>query len=83
MILIVQRTKMPTKDEMSKFAKAIEEMVADSDYNYIEAIVEYCRETGLELEVAATLVNNNLKAKIESDAMDNNLLKEKGARLPI
>lgn len=74
---------MPTKDEMSKFAKAIEEMVADSDYNYIEAIVEYCRETGLELEVAATLVNNNLKAKIESDAMDNNLLKEKGARLPI
>ena len=74
---------MPTKDEMLKFAKAIEEMVADSDYNYIEAIVEYCKETGLELEVAATLVNNNLKAKIESDAMDNNLLKEKGARLPI
>jgi hypothetical protein len=74
---------MPTKDEMSKFAKAIEEMVANSDYNYIEAIVEYCRETGLELEVAATLVNNNLKAKIENDAMDNNLLKEKGARLPI
>jgi hypothetical protein len=75
--------KMPTKDEMSKFAKAIEEMVAESDYNYIEAIVEYCKETGLELEVAATLVNNNLKAKIECDAMDNNLLKEKGARLPI
>jgi hypothetical protein len=74
---------MPTKDEMSKFAKAIEEMVAESDYNYIEAIVEYCKQTGLELEVAASLVNNNLKAKIESDAMDNNLLKEKGARLPI
>ena len=81
--LIVQKIMMPTKDEMLKFAKAIEEMVADSDYNYIEAIVEYCKETGLELEVAATLVNNNLKAKIESDAMDNNLLKEKGARLPI
>ena len=78
-----QRLTMPTKDEMSKFAKAIEEMVAESDYNYIEAIVEYCKQTGLELEVAASLVNNNLKAKIESDAMDNNLLKEKGARLPI
>jgi len=83
MIPTAQRIYMPTKDEMSKFAKAIEEMVANSDYNYIEAIVEYCRETGLELEVAATLVNNNLKAKIENDAMDNNLLKEKGARLPI
>jgi len=81
--LTAQRITMPTKDEMSKFAKAIEEMVAESDYNYIEAIVEYCKQTGIELEVAASLVNNNLKAKIESDAMDNNLLKEKGARLPI
>jgi len=83
MTLIVQRTLMPTKDEMNSFAKAIEEMVAKFGYNYIDAVVEYCKQTGLELEVAATLVNNNLKAKIECDAMDNNLLKEKSARLPI
>ena len=75
--------QMPTKEEMSKFSLAIEEMVADTDYNYIEAIVEYCKETGLEIEVAATLISANLKAKIESNAMDNNMLKEKGARLPI
>jgi hypothetical protein len=74
---------MPTKEEMSKFSLAIEEMVSDTDYNYIEAIVEYCRETGLEIEVAATLISANLKSKVESDAMDNNMLKEKGARLPI
>ena len=74
---------MPTKEEMSKFSLAIEEMVSDTDYNYIEAIVEYCRETGLEIEVAATLISANLKAKVESDAMDNNMMKEKGARLPI
>lgn len=75
--------KMPTKDEMAKFAKAIESLVANTDYNYIEAIVEHCRETGLEIEVAASLINSNLKAKITSDAMDLNLLKEKGSRLPI
>jgi len=74
---------MPTKEEMSKFSLAIEEMVSDTDYNYIEAIVEYCKETGLEIEVAATLISANLKAKVESDAMDNNMMKEKGARLPI
>jgi hypothetical protein len=74
---------MPTKEEMSKFSLAIEEMVSDTDYNYIEAIVEYCKETGLEIEVAATLISANLKAKIESNAMDNNMMKEKGARLPI
>jgi hypothetical protein len=74
---------MPTRDEMAKFAKAIDVIVARTDYNYIEAILEHCKETGLEIEVAATLINANLKAKIENDAMDNNMLKEKGARLPI
>jgi hypothetical protein len=74
---------MPTKDEMLKFAKSIEAMVANTDYNYIEAIVEHCKQTGLEIEVAASLINQNLKAKIESDAMNNNLLKVKTNRLPI
>jgi hypothetical protein len=74
---------MPTKDEMAKFAKSIESLVATADYNYIEAIVEYCKLTGLEIEVAATLINSNLKSKIEANAMDNNMLKEKGSRLPI
>ncbi len=74
---------MPTKDEMAKFAKSIESLVASTDYNYIEAIVEYCKQTGLEIEVAATLVNANLKSKLENDAMDNNMLKEKSSRLPL
>ena len=82
-ITIVQKEKMPTKDEMAKFAKSIEEYVATTNYNYIDAIVEYCKTTGLEIEVAATLINSNLKSKIENVALDNNMLKEKGARLPI
>jgi len=74
---------MPTKEEMLKFAVAVEEIVSSTDYNYIEAIVEYCKTTGLEIEVAATLVNSNLQSKIESDAIDLNLLKGKNSRLPI
>jgi hypothetical protein len=74
---------MPTKDEMSKFAKSIESLVANTDYNYIEAIIEHCKMTGLEIEVAATLCNSNLKAKLENDAMDNNMLKVKSSRLPL
>jgi hypothetical protein len=68
---------------MKKFAMAIESMVANTDYNYIEAIVEYCKTTGLEIEIAASLINQNLKSKIELDAMSNNMLKVKGSRLPI
>ena len=40
---------MPTKDEMAKFAKSIETLVANTDLNYIEAIVEHCKNTGLEM----------------------------------
>ena len=74
---------MPTKDEMKKFSFAIDSMVANTDYTYLEAIVEYCKTTGLEVEVAATLVNSALKTKIESQAMDNNMLKVKDSKLPI
>jgi hypothetical protein len=73
---------MPTKDEMKSFAVEIENIVTETDYNYIEAIIEYCKNTGMEIEVASTLVNNNLKSKIENDAQDLNLL-PKTARLPI
>jgi|TARA_Y100000992_G_C20826443_1_gene287330 hypothetical protein len=74
---------MATKDEMRKFAVAIEGKVANTDYTYLEAIVEYCKETELEIEVAASLVNANLKSKIELQASDLNLLKTKDSKLPI
>ena len=74
---------MPTKDEMAKFAEAIEDIVTKTDYNYIEAIVHHCETTGLEIEVAATLINPNLKSKIRCVAMGFNLLKGKSSRLPI
>ena len=77
------KKKMPTKDEMTKFAREIERLVSDTDYNHIEAIVEYCKRTGMEIEVASTLINANLKGKIECDAIEFNLLKNKSPRLPI
>ena len=74
---------MPTKDEMLKFSLRIEQLVANTDYTYLEAISEYCKETGLEIEVAATLITPNLKAKIQEQAESLNMLKGKGNRLPI
>ena len=68
---------------MKKFAVAIEGLVANTDYTYLEAIVEYCKNTELEIEVAASLINANLKSKIELQASDLNLLKTKNSKLPI
>ena len=74
---------MPSKDEMLKFSLLIEQLVANTDYTYLEAITEHCKQTGLELEVAASLVTPNLKSKIHEQAERLNMLKVKGNRLPI
>jgi len=74
---------MPTKEEMLRFSLSIEQLVANTDYTYLEAIGEHCKETGLEVEVAATLITPNLKAKIQEQAESLNMLKGKGNRLPI
>ena len=83
--LVEQRSnsKMPTKDEMMKFTLDIESLVAKTDYTYLEAIVEHCKGTGLEMEVAATLITPNLKSKIHEQAERLNMLKTKSNRLPI
>ena len=73
---------MPTKDEMFKFQQEIEVLVSGTNYNYMEAIVEYCNQTGMEIELASTLVNKDLKAKIAIDAENLNML-PKASRLPI
>lgn len=73
---------MPTKDEMFKFQEQIENMVINTDYNYMEAIVDYCDRTGMEIELASSLVNKDLKAKIQIDAQELNML-PKSRRLPI
>jgi hypothetical protein len=74
---------MPTKEEMKTFSLEIDKFVSERNINHLEAIVEYCTETGLEMEVAATLINSNLKSKIELLASDLNMLKVKKSRLPI
>lgn len=68
---------------MFNFSLAIGKIVEETDYDYIEAIVEYCNRTNLEIEVAATLISPALRSKIETIAFEKNLLKEKWARLPI
>jgi len=73
---------MPTRDEIKKFSMMIEELVVEHRLGYMDAICHHCKETGLEIEVAATLISPALKAKIKEEAQDNNMLK-KTSRLPL
>jgi hypothetical protein len=74
---------MPTKDEMRDFSLLIEKLAIDLRCSHIDAIIEHCKKTGLEIEVASSMVSPKLKSLIRDEAHSQNMLKKEGARLPI
>jgi hypothetical protein len=74
---------MPTKDEMTTFSLAIETIAKEKQISYMDSIIEYCSDTGLEIELAAKLISGSLKAKIKMEAEDLHFLpKSNTAKLP-
>ena len=73
---------MATKDEIRDFSLMIEEKASKLKCSHMDAILYHCKETGLEIEVAATMISSALKAKIREEAQELNLLK-KSSKLPI
>lgn len=75
---------MPTKDEMTTFSLSIETMVSKKNIPYMDAIIMYCEERGLELELAAKLVSGALKSKIQIEAEELHFLpKSNTTKLPL
>lgn len=72
----------PTLEEKQHFSQEIMKLVSSTGLEYIEAIVEYCEQTGLEVESAAMLLTPAVKSKIADEALSSNMIK-KFARLPI
>ena len=73
---------MPSRDEIKDFSILIEKLATDNHLGLMDAICHHCKETGLEIEVAASMISSALKAKIREEAQDLNLLK-KSSKLPI
>lgn len=75
---------MPNKDEIATFSLNIESMVRDKSIPYMDAIILYCQETGLEVELAAKLISGALKSKIKIEAEELHFLpKSNTHKLPI
>ena len=73
---------MPTKDEIKKFSSMIEELAKNLKCTRMDAILHHCEETGLEIEIASTLISPALKSNIREEAQDANMLR-KSSRLPL
>jgi uncharacterized protein (DUF2336 family) len=73
---------MPTKNEISEFSDTINKIANDLSMTRMDAIIHHCETTGMEVDVASTLISAALKSKIREEAQELNLLK-KTARLPV
>ena len=67
-----------------KFAEEIESLVLQSEMNYIDAIVTYCDDKGIEVESVSKLISKPLKEKLKYEAMELNYLKKTSrGKLPL
>ncbi len=66
------------------FIKTIEDIVENKRMEYLDAVLYYCQQTGLEIETAAELIKKNakLKARVRVDAESAGYF-PKTAKLPI
>jgi predicted DsbA family dithiol-disulfide isomerase len=82
-IYFIREREMPTKNEISEFSEMIENKFTEgNDVNIMDTIVHYCETTGMEIDVASTLISPALKAKIREEAENLNMMK-KSAKLPL
>ena len=66
----------------SEFYIKIQKLVEQTKLSYMDAVLHYCDQNGMEPETAAQLVNSKLKAQIREEAEELNFL-PKTAKLPI
>ena len=73
-----------TRDQLINFFHTIEEIVYMKDVSYMDAVLLYCEENNVEIEVAASLINDNIKYQIQLEAEELHFLpKSNTTKLPI
>ena len=66
----------------SEFYIKIQKLVEQTKLSYMDAVLHYCDQNGMEPETAAQLINGKLKAQIREEAEELNFL-PKTAKLPL
>ena len=50
---------------------------------HLEAVLSYCKDNNIEPSGVGKMINKSLKERIELNAMDLRLLKERTGKLPL
>ena len=78
----MRSSKMASREEKNNFSMMIMQMAILEKIDHMDAITSYCERNNLEIEVAASLINDSLKSIIEGEAMELRYL-PRGSKLPI
>lgn len=70
---------LPNEENIA-FAMHIETIVKDMRLSYIEAIVHYCNENDIEVEIIPKLIPGALLSKIKCEAQALNLIPKSTTR---
>ena len=73
---------MANREEKNQFSMTIMEMAINEKIDHMDAITTYCERNNLEIEMAASLINDSLKSIIEGEAMELRFIPRSG-RLPL
>jgi len=78
----MRSSKMASREEKNNFSMMIMNMAIAEKIDHMDAITSYCERNNLEIEMAASLINDSLKSIIEGEAMELRYL-PRGSRLPL
>jgi hypothetical protein len=73
---------MASREEKNNFSMMIMNLAIQEKIDHMDAITSYCERNNLEIEVAASLINDSLKSIIEGEAMELRFL-PRGGKLPL
>ena len=70
--------------DQNKFTQDVEQLVLNTELNYIEAIISYCEEKNIEFESVGKLISKPLKDKLKAEATELNYLNRTSrSKLPL
>ena len=63
--------------------ETLDAMVRDKNITYMEAILKYTDDVDCEIEMVAKMLNRSIKDKIEAEAYELNMMKDRSSKLPL
>ena len=78
---VTNNKTISVKEEMSRFAVEVSNLMTQLQITAMEAIVHYSQKNGIEIEVVAKLINKELKDVLKDEAAALNFLRYKNGKV--